>query len=195
MTTTEQPKSSKAAPAPTAEDIKKLLREMPDDERRKASLELGIPLPKIDERGKQVRVFGYRCRYCNDVGLEFLGDSWETWRDKGDGKQVSESLPYPPTHVPFDELQWVQEGPPKNEGAKLKVTKSRRDPMCQHCGNALAKGPAGGIKPSMVIKLADWNAVKAEDDRRRNHPSWNYNRDANRQRPWGAAGPGKAREA
>ncbi len=164
----------------TAADLRAVLKDMPDDERRKASIQMGTQLPKIDEKtDREVRVFGYRCKSCNDIGLEFLGDSWEVWQQKGPGEpDVAVSFPYPPTHVPLADLRWVQDGPPKSPSAKLRVSRNRSDPICQHCGNALAKGPDGGINPNRVVKLDEWRTLRAEDERRAKTPAFRYDRDA-----------------
>jgi len=82
----------------------------------------GIPLPAYMPGDTETRTWGYRCRSCNQIGLEFVGSEFENvW-----GQQFER----PNQSMRFIELMWVQP----------ELTPDRIDkvnPVCQHCGEKL----------------------------------------------------------
>jgi len=162
--------SANTTAAATADDLKHLLQRLPDEERRKAQLELGTTLPRLQPGvDKEPVVFGYHCRQCNNLGLEFVGEMWEV--PVADGWQVWQ---VPPVTLPWQEIRWVQNRPDRTYDRQPGDV---AHPKCQYCHNALKKGPKGGPHPDYIVKVAEWESLRAEAARRKDQKRWIYAND------------------
>lgn len=131
--------------------------------------EVGVSIPvEMDGADLSVRKYGYRCKNCGEVALEFLGDK------------------EPPRGVPFDRLLFVQDkgkwgsgfekdGTPFPQGGKNWRRQQRKlFPRCMHCSQELAKEADGGIKEGRFIQdIAQYNASKTAE---RQQQAWNLRR-------------------
>lgn len=97
-------------------------------------------LTRIDRR------YGYRCRSCNEVALEFVGEHFV------DSQGVSHDSPN--QAFTFSEVPWVQpELEPKNW--------DRIHPRCQCCGKPVSIR-MGRIRSELVIDIENWRASRDE---------------------------------
>lgn len=115
MTETKTPKEPKDA----RERMFAAMRDLtPED--RAYFLQQGLPVPAVGQGTiEQARKYGYRCKYCNHVALEFVGTSFA---DAGGGETE-----LPSTALPIGQIPWAQ---PLLPAHKI----NRAMPICQCCG-------------------------------------------------------------
>lgn len=82
----------------------------------------GIPLPAYLPGDTETRTWGYRCRSCNQIGLEFVGSEFENI--------YGQRFDRPNNSMQFIGLLWVQ---PELTPDKI----DKVNPVCQHCGDKL----------------------------------------------------------
>lgn len=90
-------------------------------EDRQALARAGVVIPAVsaDGFGGKNRC-GYRCKYCGQIALEFVGDRF--FDDNG------EEVALPPTHQTIDQIAWCQ---PLRHPSEI----NRSRPLCQNCGS------------------------------------------------------------
>lgn len=78
----------------------------------------GAVIPHFGKSLNEVNKYGYRCKHCGRIGLEFVGDSF----DNGAGVLVDK----PPLSLRIENIPWVQ--------PKLRLDQvTRAQPKCQCC--------------------------------------------------------------
>lgn len=138
----KDPKDEKAPEKGTVAALLEAMEALPESERA-ALLARGFVLPHVTP-GTNLNnfAFGYRCHYCNDVALEFVGDRF----DDGSGAAVS----IPPCNMPLDRMPWTQ--------TRLEMNQiNRARPRCQCCGQIVVLSHGFPI-PKYVINIADWKS-------------------------------------
>lgn len=116
-----------------------------------------------------VRKWGYLCRQCGEVAIEFVGDSFQ--RVRADGETVTVT---PKSAREFPEMGWmeVQIMPPEDKdrpcprhenGNLVHPIRTRNNPRCCHCGQQLRKGADGGLHPDNVVLLDLFRASSRMD--------------------------------
>lgn len=125
----------------TAEAIFEALRNLPAAERAKAEALTGFPLPEIraDETVGE-RIFGARCSYCGELGLEFLGLD-------------------DPIGLPWEHTRWVQD-----KGIHKTPPMRRHRPICQHCNNVLGEGK---IRGKHRVRIKTYSKFRSEQANRK----------------------------
>jgi hypothetical protein len=78
----------------------------------------GCVLPHLGKKLTTINKFGYRCKHCGKIGLEFVGEQF----DNGAGELMNK----PPTGLRVENLPWVQ--------PNLRLDQvNRAAPRCQCC--------------------------------------------------------------
>lgn len=141
MSKNKQPEMPKEPrPSRPAEDVSRLgdilgrLQTLTPEERDLLSRH-GVNVPQGDLEGVITgrHKWGLRCTKCNQVGLYFLGTSWEF---------NGEQLDAPPA-IHHTQLAWMQNLPPSEI--------DRHEPRCQHCQNRLPLTQSGAFDYGRVI--------------------------------------------
>lgn len=138
MTETKQP-DTKPTENPKQSAREKLLAAMRDlsPEDRDYFLQQGVAMPAVGAGTlEQQRKFGYWCKYCNNMALEFIGETFST----GGGAESR----FPPTNLPIGQIPWAQ--------PKLPVSRiNRARPICQCCGQLVV------LATDRLIKKYIWD--------------------------------------
>jgi hypothetical protein len=130
-----------------AEALAKLSSALTDEQRRELE-QLGFVVPEGDIssalRGEYS--LGYRCPYCNEVALYFVGDSWPGGADIELKNGTFANVP--PLHVSIDKIAWTQKGLSAGEI-------DRHNPACQNCSTRVVLGPMRRLKHDLIVQ-AKW---------------------------------------
>lgn len=177
MTTDPSPSTpfgpaKKAATQPVAqaavdrvEQAKKLLLSLTADERLKLQDETSLTIPEVYE-GLDLtkRIFGYRCKGCAHVALEFLGDR------------------EPPMGVSFEHLPFVQDHDEYGSKPEWRRSQVKGKPRCMHCNRMLATEPGtNGIMDNRMIRnIEQYRSERKAQDQQNfwAHRRPNYRRDS-----------------
>lgn len=144
--------------------IRDLISRLSSEGRALLGDEVGVAIPvEMDGADLSIRKYGYRCKACGAVGLEFLGDK------------------EPPRGIPFDRLLFVQDKGRFGENKDWRRQQRKTFPRCMHCSQELAKEPDGSIKESRFIP--DISQYQAASTAQRQQEAWarrkpNYRRDS-----------------
>ena len=109
----------------------------------------GFVMPDVRPKDDAVR-FGYRCKTCNGIGLEFIGSAFVDH----EGNEIATV----PVTVSCESVPWQQSRLPSG-----KV--NRRNPKCQCCGADIYLSRYRFI-PRYVVMIEEYEAAK-EDERKR----------------------------
>lgn len=113
----------------------------------------GWVVPVVDPKGGDQRVYGYRCKHCGKIALEFVGTSF----DVGNGQMID----HPPSGLAISRLPWVQPLLPPN-------MVKREQPICQQpqCFQPVALHNSSLI-PKLVVNMQDFEKSFCHNPRAR----------------------------
>lgn len=95
----------------------------------------GAVLPHFGKTIDSQAKYGYRCKHCGKIGLEFIGEQF----DNGAGELVDK----PPLGLRLADLPWAQ--------PKLRLEQiNRSSPRCQYCLGVLPHSNGYGIEKYLV---------------------------------------------
>lgn len=120
------------------DDIKALIRDLPPAEKVQFFRD-GENLAAEAIAVNQKVVYGYRCKRCNEVGLEFLGD---LFIDPSNGLETDRV----PLNIPIENLPW-----------KSEPRENRRTPKCRKCGAMLTTESDGCLTLKRVVNIKAYN--------------------------------------
>lgn len=110
-----------------------------------------------------VRKFGYRCKGCGCVALEFLGEK------------------EPPVGVSFEHLAFVQDGDDYGSKPDWRRQQRKGKPRCMHCNRMIATEPGtNGIMDNRLIRdIAQYRSERKASEQQAfwAHRRPNYRRD------------------
>jgi len=141
---TEETKPTKA-PEKVIQQLVKLTKSMsPEDQELLGQLGFIIPTGDIESALKGEYKLGYRCPYCNDVALYFVGSSWPSGQEieLKDGRVEA----VPPLHVPIDHIAWTQTG---RKASDI----DRHNPTCQSCNGAVQLGFGRRLRVKLIVHI------------------------------------------
>lgn len=176
----------------SADELETLVRHMDEEEFKRFQQKTGAHLHRLPpDADTMARVWGYRCKACDKIGLIFLGDKW--FVEINGVKQVQDQPPC--SGISIEDFHWVQDGQ-DGDGNVLSPGHPVRDnsrfqrskPRCQYCAQELAFTAGGWLRPDRLMELRVWKEVKRRQA--------SAQRDVSYQRDLGyiqAEGPRKAR--
>lgn len=108
--------------------------------------EMGFIVPLGDLRNPK-RKFGYYCRGCGGIALEFLGESFIN--------SQGQVVPMPPPDMPVESISWDQ------PQARFRMIRTR--PKCQNCRKELILASGQFFEKGRVVILEEWYRSRGQN--------------------------------